>query len=53
MKISYRYYLEHAAVTCQSVITPFLGQTHMIQAIRGQDNYCFALIDTNIGKKCK
>jgi len=25
----------------------------MIQAIRGRDNYCFALIDTNIGKKCE
>jgi hypothetical protein len=23
----------------------------MIQAIRGRDNYCFALIDTNIGRE--
>lgn len=41
--------MEHAAVACQSTITTFLGQTHMIQAMRGRDNICFALIDTNIG----
>ncbi|CAF2479079.1 unnamed protein product [Rotaria sp. Silwood2] len=45
------YNLEHAAVTCQSIITSFLGQTHMIQAMRGRDNYCFALIDANIGEQ--
>jgi hypothetical protein len=45
--------LEHAAITCQSLIASFLGQTHMIQAMRGRDNYCFALIDTNIGKEFK
>jgi hypothetical protein len=45
-----RYALEHAAVTCQSIMTSFLGQNHMIQAMRGRDNYCFALIDTNIGR---
>lgn len=46
----FRYYLEHAAISCQSVITSYLGRTHWIQALRGKDNYCFALIDTNIGK---
>jgi site-specific DNA-adenine methylase len=44
----FRYYLENAARTCQSTITSFLDQTHMIQAMRGRDNYCFALIDTTI-----
>lgn len=49
-KLIFRYYLEHAASTCQSVTTSFLGQTHWIQALRGRDNYCFAVIDTNTGK---
>ncbi|CAF3746132.1 unnamed protein product [Rotaria sordida] len=47
----FKYNLEHAAVSCQSTITSFLGQTHMIQAIRGRDNFCFSLIDTNIGEQ--
>ncbi|CAF4551796.1 unnamed protein product [Rotaria sp. Silwood1] len=47
----FKYNLEHAAVTCQSTITSFLGQIHMIQAMRGRDNYCFALIDTIIGEQ--
>ncbi|CAM4762867.1 unnamed protein product [Rotaria magnacalcarata] len=47
----FKYQLEHAAVTCQSVIASFLGQTHMIQAIRGRDNFCFALVDTIIDEK--
>lgn len=50
LKYMFRYYLEHAASTCQSVITSFLGQNHWIQALRGRDNYCFAVIDTNTGK---
>ena len=45
----FRYSLVHAARTCQSTITSLLDQTHMIQAMRGRDNFCFALIDTNIG----
>ena len=32
-------------------MTAFLGQNHLIHALRGRDNYCFALIDTNIGEK--
>lgn len=47
----FRYYLQNAAITCQSVATSFLGQTHLIQAMRGRDNYCFGLIDTNIGEQ--
>ena len=44
-----RYHLEYAATTCQSTMTAFFDDTHMIQALRGKDNFCCALIDTNIG----
>ncbi|CAF0960589.1 unnamed protein product [Adineta steineri] len=47
----FKYYLEHAATTCQSTITSFLDQTHMIHAMRGRDKFCFGLIDTNIGEQ--
>ncbi len=43
--------MENAARTCQSTVTSFLDQTHMIQSMRGRDNYCFALIDTTIDQE--
>ncbi|CAF0966176.1 unnamed protein product [Adineta ricciae] len=49
----FKYHLEYAATTCQSTMTAFLDDTHMIQALRGKDNFCCALIDTNIGQKEK
>ncbi|UJR33360.1 hypothetical protein I4U23_020808 [Adineta vaga] len=49
----FKYHLEYAATTCQSTVTSFFDQTHMIQVLRGNDNFCFALIDANIGQKEK